>query len=226
MEELLGIGQVIAHEWTRIGGEESLSLVMILQKMVLTLVLGLFVCGIYRKTYRGVVYSQSFNNALVILALITTLVIIAITSNIILSLGMVGALSIVRFRNAVKDPLDVTFMFWSLAIGIAVGAGFFALAMFGSAFIGGVLYALSLYKVTQMPYLLVLHYANNCDSQVFALLDQYDRYKVKTKSIQGDVTELISELRLKKDQSQTVLNALAAISGVTHSVLIDHEQTV
>lgn len=222
----MSIGQIIANEWGRIGGEDSLSAVMILNKMGLTLFLGLFISWIYKKTFKGVVYSQSFNNALILLALITTLVIIAITSNIILSLGMVGALSIVRFRNAIKDPLDVTFMFWSIAIGIAVGAGFFALALAGSAFIGLIQYWMSRYKVTQMPYLLVVHYQNHCDSAVFAFLNQFDRYKVKSKSIQADSTELVSELRLKGAQAQQLITDINQIDGVTQTVLLDHEQSL
>jgi len=226
MEELLGIGQVLAHEWTRIGSQESLSAVMIVQKMGLALLLGLFISWIYKKTFKGVVYSQSFNNALIVLALITTLVIVAITSNIILSLGMVGALSIVRFRNAIKDPLDVTFMFWAISIGISVGAGFFALALLGSFFIGLVQYSLSRYKVNNMPYLLVLHYANTSEPAIFAFLNQFERYKIKTKAIQGESTELISELRLQQSQTQDLIYQLNAIQGVTQTVLLDHEQSI
>jgi len=226
MEELLGIGQVLAHEWKRIGSQESLSVIMVFQKMGISLLLGLLISWVYKKTFKGVIYSQSFNNSLVILALITTLVIVAITSNIILSLGMVGALSIVRFRTAIKDPLDVTFMFWAIAIGIAVGAGFFALALFGSFFIGIVQYVLSQYKITTMPYLLVLHYDNAAEAEVFVLLQQFDRHKVKTKAIQGATTELISELRLKKDQAQALINDINAVVGVTQTVLLDHDQSV
>ena len=100
--------------------------------LLLAFGLGVFIYLIYKKTYAGVMYSSSFGVTLVALTMITTLVILAVTSNVVLSLGMVGALSIVRFRTAIKEPLDIAFLFWSIAAGIVLAAGMIPLAVFGS----------------------------------------------------------------------------------------------
>ncbi len=107
--------------------------------LVLAFILGLFINEVYRKTYRGVMFSRSFGVSLMALTMITTLVILAVTSNVVLSLGMVGALSIVRFRTAIKEPLDIAFLFWAVAGGIVLGAGLIPLAIFGSVIIGIIL---------------------------------------------------------------------------------------
>lgn len=107
--------------------------------LALAFALGLFILLIYRKTFSGVMYSASFGLSLMALTLITTLVIMAVTSNVVLSLGMVGALSIVRFRAAIKEPMDIAFLFWAIAAGIVLGAGLLPLAVFGSLFIGVIL---------------------------------------------------------------------------------------
>ncbi len=107
--------------------------------MLFALVIGLFIFVIYKKTFSGIMYSTGFAMTLVGLSLVTTLVIMAVTSNVVLSLGMVGALSIVRFRTAIKEPMEIVFLFWSLAVGIVIGAGMIPLAVIGSLIIGGIL---------------------------------------------------------------------------------------
>ena len=114
----------------------SVSILDMVLAMVLAFALGLFIFFIYKKTYAGVMYSSSFGVTLVALSMITTLVILAVTSNVVLSLGMVGALSIVRFRTAIKEPLDIAFLFWAIAVGIVLAAGMIPLAVFGSVIIG------------------------------------------------------------------------------------------
>ena len=114
----------------------SVSLLDMVLALVLAFGVGLFVFFIYKKTYSGVMYSSSFGVTLIALTMITTLVILAVTSNVVLSLGMVGALSIVRFRTAIKEPMDIAFLFWSIAVGIVLGAGLIPLAVFGSVVIG------------------------------------------------------------------------------------------
>lgn len=118
--------------------------------------LGLFIFLVYKKTFTGVMYSSSFGVTLVALTMITTVVILAVTSNVVLSLGMVGALSIVRFRTAIKEPLDIAFLFWSIAVGIVLAAGMIPLAVFGSVFIGGVLLVFVNRKSHLDPYIVVL----------------------------------------------------------------------
>ena len=111
--------------------------------LLLAFGLGLFIFLVYQKTFSGVMYSSSFGVALIAIAMITTVVILAVTSNVVLSLGMVGALSIVRFRTAIKEPLDIVFLFWSIAVGIVLAAGMIPLAVIGSVFIGLMLLSLS-----------------------------------------------------------------------------------
>ena len=125
--------------------------------LILAFALGLFIFFIYKKSYCGLMYSAAFGATLVALTLITTLLILAVTSNIVLSLGMVGALSIVRFRTAIKEPMDIAFLFWSIAAGIVLAAGFIPLAVFGSFFIGLVLLIFSGRKNVERPYILVVH---------------------------------------------------------------------
>ena len=124
--------------------------------LAVALVIGLFIFLIYKKTLTGVMYSSGFALTLVGLSLVTTLVIMAVTSNVVLSLGMVGALSIVRFRTAIKEPVEIVFLFWSLAVGIVIGAGMIPLAVIGSAIIGVILLLFANRKIRNNPYILVL----------------------------------------------------------------------
>ena len=129
--------------------------------LALAFAIGLFIFLVYKKTFRGVMYSENFGVSLVAMTLVTTLIILAVTSNVVLSLGMVGALSIVRFRSAIKEPLDIAFVFWSVSIGIVLGAGLIPLAIFGTIFIGIVMLVFVNKKSTDNPYILVI----NCDDE-------------------------------------------------------------
>ena len=135
----------------------SFSIMDIFLALGLSFVLGLFIFMVYRKTYAGVMYSDSFGVSLIAMAMITSLVIIAVTSNIVLSLGMVGALSIVRFRTAIKEPMDIAFLFWAIAVGIILGAGFITLAVIGSVIIGLVIVVFSTRKLGETLYILVVN---------------------------------------------------------------------
>ena len=135
----------------------TISILDMVIAMVLAFLLGLFIFFIYKKSYSGVMYSASFGVTLIALSLITTLLIMTVVSNIVLSLGMVGALSIVRFRTAIKEPMDIAFLFWAIAVGIVLAAGLIPLAVFGSIFIGAVLFAFSKKKTVDSPYILVVH---------------------------------------------------------------------
>ena len=134
----------------------AVSILDIVIALVLAFCLGLFIFYIYKKTYSGVLYSSSFGVTLVALTMITTLVILAVTSNVVLSLGMVGALSIVRFRTAIKEPLDIAFLFWAIADGIVLAAGMIPLAVFGSVLIGVVILVFANHKDMSNPYIVVL----------------------------------------------------------------------
>ncbi len=134
----------------------SVSMLDMVIAMVLAFAIGLFIFLVYKKTYQGVMYSSSFGVTLIALSMITTLVILAVTSNVVLSLGMVGALSIVRFRTAIKEPLDIAFLFWSIAVGIVLAAGMIPLAVFGSIVIGVILLVFVNRKTYLMPYIIVV----------------------------------------------------------------------
>ena len=195
--------------------------------MMLTILLafgiGLFIFLVYKKTFTGVMYSSGFGVTLVALTMITSVVILAVTSNVVLSLGMVGALSIVRFRTAIKDPLDIAFLFWSIAVGIVLAAGMIPLAVIGSVVIGIVLLVFVNKKSVAHPYVLVL--TCDChDTEVKAkamVAEHTDRCVVKSTSARAGVIELNLEVRLKKDNTDFV-NALGAMNGVSQAVLVSY----
>ena len=191
--------------------------------LVLAFLLGLFIYFIYKKTYSGVMYSPGFGVALIAMALITTLLILTVVSNVVLSLGMVGALSIVRFRTAVKDPLDIVFLFWSIAVGIVLAAGLIPLAVFGSIFIGIVLLVFAKRTVTDRPYILVIHCQDGQAEQKAReiVASRVRRMNLKGKSVDGGIVELNYEIRLKRDDSAFV-NELDAMPGVSRVMLVSY----
>ena len=195
----------------------------VLLGMVVALVVGLFIFVIYKKTFTGVMYSTGFALTLVGLALVTTLVIMAVTSNVVLSLGMVGALSIVRFRAAIKEPMEIVFLFWSIAVGIVIGAGMIPLAVIGSAIIGVVLLLFANRKSRENPYILVLNCADETAEQAALGLvkDAVSRYGVKTKTVSADGIELTAELRTKNNDTAFV-NRIMTLPGVSNATLVSY----
>lgn len=191
--------------------------------LTLSFALGLFVAFVYKKTYAGVMYSSSFGVTLIALSMITTLLILAVTSNIVLSLGMVGALSIVRFRTAIKEASDIAFLFWSIAIGIVLAAGLIPLAVFGSALIGTVLFVFSSRQTFDQPYILVVHCANQEDeAEVKSFVEQYvKKLALKSKSVVPGQIELNYEVRLKSDDTD-FMHQLAEVPGVTNTILVSY----
>ncbi len=200
---------------------QSVSLFDMALALILAFGVGLFIFLIYKKTFAGVMYSSGFGVTLVALTMITTLVILAVTSNIVLSLGMVGALSIVRFRTAIKEPLDIAFLFWAIAAGIVLAAGLIPLAMFGSVAIGLVLLVFANKKPHLNPYMVVLR-CNGHESESAAvgfLQNQVQRMAVKSKTAQQGMVELNLEVRLRGHDTDFV-NQLASIPGVASAVLV------
>lgn len=189
----------------------------------LALVVGLFIFFVYKKTYTGVMYSASFGVSLMAMTLITTLVILAVTSNVILSLGMVGALSIVRFRTAIKEPMDIAFLFWAIAAGIVLGAGLIPLAVFGSLFIGVIMVLFVNKKSKDNPYLLVVQCTDDGAEQrvTNTVVNNVKKHLVKSKSISTSGIELTVEVRLKEMTTQFV-NMIASIEGVNNAVLVSY----
>ena len=201
----------------------SVSLLDMGLAMVLAFALGMFIFLIYQKTFAGVMYSSSFGVTLVALTMISTLVILAVTSNVVLSLGMVGALSIVRFRTTIKEPLDIAFLFWSIAVGIVLAAGMIPLAVFGSVAIGIFLLIFANRKSHVNPYIVVIRCADH-DSEVAAaefLKKQVRRMVVKSKTVQKGSVELNVEVRMQDDNTDFI-NILSEMSGVSSGVLVSY----
>ena len=201
----------------------SVSILDMVIAMVLAFAIGMFIFLVYKKTYQGVMYSSSFGVTLVALCMITTLVILAVTSNVVLSLGMVGALSIVRFRTAIKEPLDIAFLFWSIAVGIVLAAGMIPLAVFGSVIIGIILLVFVNRKSHLVPYIVVVNCdGNDTEKKVTEFIKaKTQRLVVKSKSAQKGNLELNLEVRLKEDNTDFV-NELADMDGVGSAVLVSY----
>ena len=201
----------------------SISILDMALALLLAFGLGLFIFFVYKKTYAGVMYSSSFGVTLVALTMITTLVILAVTSNVVLSLGMVGALSIVRFRTAIKEPLDIAFLFWAIAAGIVLAAGLIPLAVFGSVFIGIIILIFANRKDMTNPFIVVLE----CDGHeseekaLDALRQHTSRCTVKSKTARRGSVELNLEVRLR-DTNTDFINELSAMEGVQSAVLVSY----
>ena len=189
--------------------------------MVFALVIGLFIFLIYKKTFNGVMYSNGFAMSLVGLSLVTTLVIMAVTSNVVLSLGMVGALSIVRFRAAIKEPMEIVFLFWSLAVGIVIGAGMIPLAVIGSVIIGVILVLFANRKVTSTPYILILNLTNEAaeETAVNLVKKSVSKFIIKSKTVNASGIELTAEIRVK-DAAASFVNRVNEIAGVEGATLV------
>lgn len=191
--------------------------------MVLAFAIGLFIFLIYKKTYSGVMYSSSFGVTLVALTMITTFVILAVTSNVVLSLGMVGALSIVRFRTAIKEPLDIAFLFWAIAAGIVLAAGLVPFAVFGSVIIGIIILIFANRKETVDPYIVVIK-CDGAESEKKAFEYLSGRTKkcvIKSKTARKGAVEINAEIRLNDDNTDFI-NELSDMQGVDSAVLVSY----
>ena len=191
--------------------------------MVFALLIGLFIFLVYKKTFSGVMYSTGFALSLVGLSLVTTLVIMAVTSNVVLSLGMVGALSIVRFRAAIEEPLEIVYLFWAIAIGIVIGAGMIPLAVVGSVIIGIILVLFANLKIHENPYILILNCSNEkAEEEALALAKKsVARFLVKSKTVNASGIELTAEIRMK-DPATSFVNSLSALEGVSNATLVSY----
>ena len=190
--------------------------------MALAFAVGLFIMMVYQKTFKGVMYSRTFCVSLLAMTLITTLIILAVTSNVVLSLGMVGALSIVRFRSAVKEPLDIAFIFWSISVGIVLGAGLLPLAVIGSAFIGIVLLVFVNKDIKEQPYIMIISAEGEKAERraVDFSASHLKKSMVKSKTVSASGVELTMEVRLAGDTA--FINSLSQIEGIKNAVLVSY----
>jgi ABC-type spermidine/putrescine transport system permease subunit II len=201
----------------------SFSIPDIAVALVISFVLGLFIFTVYKKTFNGVMYSSSFAISLIAMGLITTLIILAVSTNLITSLGMVGALSIVRFRTVIKEPLDLVYLFWTITMGIIVGVGLIALAIIGSAVIGAILFFFVNHKSSDTPYVLVINCADESSEteSLSVIKNKTKKHMVKSKSVSQNGIELTTEVRLN-DDSVKFVNELLNIQGVYNAVLVTY----
>ena len=191
--------------------------------MALAFGIGVFIFFVYKKTYKGVMYSDNFGVSLIAMSMITAFMILAVTSNVVLSLGMVGALSIVRFRTAIKDPMDIVYLFWSIGAGIVLAAGLIPLAVFGSAVIGVVLLVFANRKGFTRPYIAVVscsdHAAEKAAENI--LSENSKKCCLKSKTVQPGRVELTYEIRLESEDT-SFINALSDTAGVSSAILVTY----
>lgn len=185
--------------------------------------IGLFIFFIYAKSFSGVVYSSSFNASLVLMTMITALIILGVTSNVVLSLGMVGALSIVRFRSAIKEPIDIVFIFWAISEGILCGAGLIPLALLGAPVIGGLLLLFSLRRDYSEPFLLIVRFDDpKAEEKITKTAEKnVKRLRLKSASVIGEETELILEVRLDRGEKSFV-REISKMPGVSYASLVSY----
>lgn len=188
--------------------------------LLIAYAIGMFIFFIYKRSFRGVVYSFTYNFSLVLMTMVTCLVIMTISSNIVLSLGMVGALSIVRFRTAVKDPLDIVYMFWAITAGITVGAGLYQLAVIGALIVGLTILSMNAFKTTKNTYILIVNYNEDVYPAIKTIINRFD-YNVKSKAIKNQRVELTVEMKLDIENT-TFVEEIAKIEGVIDAVLVNY----
>ena len=194
----------------------SLSLPHILVCMASAAICGVLIYLVYRFFYRGVVYSDNFNILLIMITVITSFIIMTISANLVLSLGMVGALSIVRFRSAIKDPLDIGFLFWGIASGLTCGAGLYFVALLGTVAIAVIYIILHFCKKEKKNYLLIVRYSDTAEDQVNTLLSAM-KYKLKSKTLTDEETELTVEIKVKNNDTSDAarFKTVKGVNGVT-----------
>ena len=199
-------------------------------KIVATLfvaaLLALYVFAIYRLVTRKVFYSKNFNISLAAMSIITAAIILAMQSNLVISLGMVGALSIVRFRTAIKDPMDLVFMFWSISIGIICGAGLYEVALVTSVAVTVFILVLDMIPVSKAPMMLVINSSQmDGEQQILDIVGKYTKsYKVKSRNLSKGRLDMVVELRVKDESA--LVSEVAALEGMIGASLIAHDGEV
>jgi len=203
---------------------ESLSIEDIIISFLMAAIIGIFIFFVYKFTFGGIMYSRNFNVSLITLTIMTNFIILAVSSNVVLSLGMVGALSIVRFRTAIKDPMDLVFLFWAIGAGIVIGAKFHSLAIIGSILIGAIMFATSRKLTFDTPYLIIV----NCESKnsedvcIQIIKKFFNKCRLKSKIVSvGKGTEFIYEIRGKSDNTEFI-DEISKVDGVTNASLVSY----
>ncbi|MCL1822742.1 MAG: DUF4956 domain-containing protein [Oscillospiraceae bacterium] len=214
------IRDLISESFSDLELYQSLSPARIIVALGTAALCGLVIYLVYRFFYRGIVYSENYNILLVLVTVVTAFIINTISANLVLSLGMVGALSIVRFRSAIKDPLDVGFLFWGIAAGVTTGAGLYFTALSGTAFIAGLYIILTFLKKDKKSYLLIIKYAVKAESEINNALASVS-YKLKNKTVMNEITELTIEIKVKKNDPSAA-KKFGDIDGVDTVTLLEY----
>jgi|TARA_B100001971_G_scaffold213463_1_gene246890 uncharacterized membrane protein YhiD involved in acid resistance len=196
----------------------------IIVALLISFATGLFIFFIYKKTYSGVLYSKNFNITIIMATMVSTVIIIAIAGNLALSLGMIGALSIIRFRTPVKDPKDITFLFWAIAVGIINGIQFYKLSILSSAMIGAVLFVFSKRITLSNPYVLILKYSDTDQKKVSSALKKYcSKFKTRNNAIdESGIAEKTIEIKIEEDNVDKLLKELKGLRGVKKVMIFSH----
>lgn len=201
----------------------TISVDKILLSLAIAFIIGVFIVYVYRKTFSGVVYSKSFSLCIILLAMVTAMIIRTISSNLALSLGMVGALSIVRFRTAIKEPTDTAFMFWSITAGIMAGAGLYIVSVIASLGIGLLyFFGYSMGFKLSRQYLMIIKYDVKVDEAILKAMSKLPKTKLKSKSVSRDLVELTFEVELKDDDTR-ILNSFKKLEGVESVSVISYQ---
>ena len=214
---------IVFERFSFVNQPALISLADILAALGISFLIGLFILFIYIKTFKGVMHSKSFTISILAMNLITTLVILAVAQHLMVALGMVGALSIVRFRTVIKEPLDLVFLFWSITIGIIVGTGLVTLALVGSVIVGIVMYLFINHEGTEIPYIAVISCSNQeLEQKCLQLLaDNCKKHVIKAKTVSKEGIELTVEVRLKSS-STDFINDISSIEGVNNATLVSY----
>ncbi|NFV11569.1 DUF4956 domain-containing protein [Clostridium sporogenes] len=218
MDKNLTFQDIFKKSFTQVDHFGKIPISQVVLCLIITAIAASFIFYIYKDTFRGVVYSYTYNIALVIMSLLTSLIVLTISSNVALSLGMVGALSIVRFRTAIKDPMDVMYMFWAITVGIACGAKIYSVAILGSIFVGLAIKLLTNYKVKNNTYMFIIHYEERVNEKLIISLQKV-QYFIKSKSITKGVTEMAVEVKVKNNNT-TFVNEISEMEGVIDASLV------
>jgi len=208
---------IIEASMLNLNSGSHLSLADVFIALSVTLICALIILWTYKNTYQGVLYQQSFGVTLVLAALVTTSVIMVISGNLVLSLGMVGALSIVRFRAAVKDPLDIVFIFWAISIGIANGVAYWKVSFSATIFLTIVMLMMKKAPTLSTPFLLVLKLKVNDDNSIFKVIkSNVKKVKLKNKTLKNGAAEVIYEvIGINENKLLSDLDAHKSVSDIT-----------
>ena len=223
-DEAMGFRDILKKSFLEGANVMDFSITSVAMTIAVTAAIGIYIYMVYRFVSRKAFYSKSFNISLVAMAMITAAIILAIQSSVVISLGMVGALSIVRFRTAVKDPMDLVFLFWSISVGIICGAGLYGMALMLSLCVTIVVFFLDFFPAVNAPMLLVMNAQDDkVEEEVMRIVSGYARYyRVKSRNLTKCGMDMVVELRVKKGEAEMV-RAINALQGVESVSLLCHD---